>query len=179
MVVVGLAGLVMVDVPGLLNNAVHVPVPVAAIVAEPPGRMIQLTVWSGPAFGFAVTVIFTVSVQLPFVHIYAYVPAALKVVIVVVGLDGVVMVEVPGLPANAVHVPVPVAAIVAEPPGRIAQFTVWSGPAFGFAVTMTLAVSVQPPLVQMNLYVPAALNVVMVVVGLAGVVMVEVPGLPA
>jgi hypothetical protein len=53
-----------------------------------------------------------------------YVPAELKVVIVVVGEVGVVMVAVPGLPVCAVHVPVPVAAIIAEPPGSVIQLTV-------------------------------------------------------
>ena len=73
-------------------------------------------------------------------------------VIVVVGLVVDVMVEVPGLPAIAVHVPAPTAAIVAVPPGSNAQVTVWSGPAFGLAVTVTLAVSGQPePLVQIKL----------------------------
>ena len=101
--------------------------------------------------------------------------------IVVVGLVGVVMTAVPGLPADAgVHVPAPVPAIVAEPPGRRAQVTVWSGPAFGLAVTTICAVSVQPlAFVHMNEYVPAAVNVVIVVVGLVGVVMTAVPGLPA
>ena len=63
--------------------------------------------------------------------------------IVVVGLPVVVMVEVPGLPAIAVQVPTPVAAIVTDPPGNTLQVVVWSGPALGLAVTMTLAVSVQ------------------------------------
>jgi hypothetical protein len=67
-------------------------------------------------------------------------------VIVVVGLVGVVMVEVPGLAGEpiAVQVPVPVPAMVAVPPGNTAQVTVWSGPAFGLAVTVISAVSVQP-----------------------------------
>ena len=72
-------------------------------------------------------------------------PATVNVVIVVVGLAGVVMRAVPGLPdAAGVHVPTPVAAIVAEPPGSMAHVTVWSGPAFGFAVTVICAVSVHP-----------------------------------
>ena len=54
-----------------------------------------------------------VSEQLPFVQIKLYVPAVLNPVIVVVGEAGVVIVAVPGLPACAVHVPGPVAAIVA------------------------------------------------------------------
>jgi hypothetical protein len=64
-----------------------------------------------------VTVTLAVSAQPDaFVQIKLYVPAVLKVVMVVVGLVAVVMVAVPGLAglATAVHVPVPVAAIVAE-----------------------------------------------------------------
>ncbi len=66
--------------------------------------------------------------------------------IVVVGLLGAVMVAVPGLAgeAIAVQVPVPVAVIVAVPPGSTAQVTVWSVPALGLAVTTIDAVSVQP-----------------------------------
>jgi hypothetical protein len=37
---------------------------------------------------------------------------------------GVVIVAVPGLPVAAVQVPVLIADIVAEPPGRIAQLTI-------------------------------------------------------
>ena len=70
---------------------------------------------------------------------------------VVVGLAALVMVAVPGLPAIAVHVPAPMPAIVAEPPGRMAQVTVWSGPALGLVLTMTATVSVQPPFVHMKL----------------------------
>ena len=57
---------------------------------------------------------------------------------------GVVIVAVPGFPAWAVHVPLPVPDIVALPPGITAQLTVLSVPASGFAVTVTLAVSVHP-----------------------------------
>jgi hypothetical protein len=89
-----------------------------------------------------------VSVQPPLVQMKLYVPAALKLCITVVAEVGVVIVAVPGLLASAVHVPAPVAAIVADPPGNTAQLTVWSGPAFGLAVTITAAVSVQPPLVH-------------------------------
>jgi hypothetical protein len=72
-------------------------------------------------------------------------------VIVVVGDIEEVIVDVPGFVARAVHVPVPVAAIVADPPGRIIQLTVWSGPALGLAVTVTAAVSLHPlALVQMK-----------------------------
>ena len=63
---------------------------------------------------------------------------------VVVGLAGAVMVAVPGLVPMAVHVPAPVAAIVAVPPGRIAHDTVWSGPASGLAVTVTVVLSGHP-----------------------------------
>ena len=73
-------------------------------------------------------------------------------VIVVVGLVGVVIVAVPGLPAIAVQVPAPVPAIVAVPPGKITQVTVRSGPALGLAVTTMAAVSAQLlALVQMKL----------------------------
>jgi hypothetical protein len=81
------------------------------------------------------------------------------VVMVVVGLVAVVIVAVPGLAgeAMAVHVPVPVPAIVAVPPGRVAQLTTWSGPALGLAVTTMDAVSVQPEaLVHTKPYVPGA-----------------------
>ena len=126
-VVVGLAGVMMTALPGLPDDAgVHIPAPVAAIVAVPPGSMAQLTVWSGPAFGLAVMSIWAVSVQpLALVQTNEYVPAALNVVIVVVGLVGVVITAVPGLPDDAgVQVPAPVAAIVAVPPGSMAHVTV-------------------------------------------------------
>ena len=54
-----------------------------------------------------------VSEQPLFVQMKWYVPAALNPVIVVVGELVVVMAAVPGLPACAVHVPEPVAAMVA------------------------------------------------------------------
>jgi hypothetical protein len=77
----------------------------------------------------------------PTVQINLYTPATEKPVIVVVGLLGVVMVAVPGLAGVviAVHVPVPVAAMVAVPPGRIAQETVWSGPAPVQILTVTVS----------------------------------------
>ena len=57
-----------------------------------------------------------------------------------------------GLPERAVHVPVPVAVIVAVPPGTIAQFTVWSVPALGLSVTIIETESAHPlALVQMKL----------------------------
>jgi hypothetical protein len=122
MVVVGLVAVVMVAVPGLPVCADHVPTPVPPIVALPPGRTAQVTVLSTPALGFAVTTTEAVSVHpLAFVQIKLYVPAALNVVMVVVGLVAVVIVAVPGFPVCALHVPVPVADIVTVPLGKIAQ----------------------------------------------------------
>ena len=60
----------IVAVPGLLLCAVQVPVPTAAMVADPPGSAAQLTVWSGPASVGPFTVIATVSAQPPLVQIY-------------------------------------------------------------------------------------------------------------
>ena len=125
MVVVGRVVLVMTDGPGLPGISVHVPAPVPLIVAVPPGRRAHTTVLSVPAFGFAVTTIDAVSVHaLALVQMKKYVPGALYVVIVVVGLVGVVITAVPGLPVMADHVPAPVPVIVAEPPGNIAQVTI-------------------------------------------------------
>ena len=70
-------------------------------------------------------------------------PATLNVVIEVVGEVDVVIVAVPGFPACAVQVPVPVPDIVVLPPGSIAHTTFLSAPASGFAVTTTTAVSLQ------------------------------------
>ena len=148
MVVVGLVGVVMVAVPGLPACAVHVPVPVAAIVAEPPGTVIQLTVLSGPALGRVDIVTRAVSVHEPLVQINLYVPNALNVVMVVVGLVGVVMVAVPGLPAWADHVPVPVPPIVTEPPGSVTQLRDLSGPALGLEETTTVVIPLQPDTVH-------------------------------
>ena len=63
---------------------------------------------------------------------------------VVVGLAGVAIVAVPILAADAIHVPAPMAAMVAEPPGSRAQETVWSGPASGLAMTVTVVLSGHP-----------------------------------
>jgi len=61
-------------------------------------------------------VITAISVHPPlFVHTMLYVPWAEKLVTVVVGLVGEVIVTVPELPAPSVHVPVPVAVMVAVP----------------------------------------------------------------
>ena len=119
-----------------------------------------------------------VSEHPPFVHKKSYVPAALNPVMVVVGELADVIVAVPGLPLQALHVPVPVAFIKALPPGRVTHVRVWSDPAFGLPDTITEAVSVQLPLVRIKLYVPTALNPVIVVVVDVGEVIVAVPGLP-
>ena len=52
------------------------------------------------------------------------------------------IVAVPALPAPIVQEPMPLAAIVAVP--LVKQDTVWSAPAFGFALTVTLMVSAHP-----------------------------------
>ena len=52
-----------------------------------------------------------------------YVPDALKLVMFVVGLVGETIVAVPGLPVCADHVPAPVPAMVAVPPGISVQRT--------------------------------------------------------
>ena len=84
-----------------------------------------------------------------------------------------------GLAASGVHIPVSLADIEAVPPGKTTQLTVWSTPALGLAVTVTVAVSVQPTgLVHMNEYTPCALNEVIVVLAEEGEVIVAVPGLP-
>ena len=147
---VGLAGVVIVAVPGLPACALHTPVGVVApIVAVPPGSVAHSTDWLGPAFGWAVTVTVAEELHAPFVQLKVYTPGALNVVIVVVGLAGVVIVAVPGLPPCAVHTPVGVVApIVAVPPGSVAHNTDWLGPAFGWAVTVTVAVEVHAPLVH-------------------------------
>jgi hypothetical protein len=86
------------------------------------------------------------------VHLKVYTPGAVKLLMVAVGLLAGVIVAVPGLPlGTGVHVPVPTAAIVADPPGNVAtQLTVLSGPALGRAVTVTVATSVQVPTVHVK-----------------------------
>ncbi len=93
----------------------------------------------------------------------------MKPVIVVVGLVGEVMVAVPGLPEDAGDhlTPVPVPAMVAEPPGSMAQFTVLSGPAFGLVtVTVSVAEAEQVP----RVYVTVNIEVTAVSVVMVGVV---------
>ena len=85
------------------------------------------------------TITLAVSVQLAKFQIKLYVPPTRNPVIVVVGLVGLFMVTDPGLPAIAVHVPVPMAAIVAVPFTHVRT----SGPALGLEVTITATVSVQ------------------------------------
>jgi len=127
----------MEAVPGLPGAADHVPtvetLTIAAMVADPPGKTAQLTVWSVPAFGFPFTITAAVSVHAPLVQMKLYVPGALKPLIVVAESVGLVMTAVPGLFDWAVHVPVPVAAIVAAAFWQV----VWSGPALVPVVMMT------------------------------------------
>ena len=94
------------------------------------------------------TEIKAVSLQPLFNHTIKYVPAALKLVTVVVGDVGVVIVAVPALPAPNVQVPVPVATIVAM--SVVKHTTDWSVPAFGFGNNVVIVVIVlsQPPIVN-------------------------------
>jgi hypothetical protein len=59
---------------------------------------------------------------------------------VVVGELGVVIVAVPGFEDKADHVPTPIPAIVAE--SVVKQTTVWSIPASGLELTVTVPVPV-------------------------------------
>jgi hypothetical protein len=69
-------------------------------------------------------------------------------VIVVVGLVGVVMVEVPGLPGTIVHdaPALAVAPMATDPPGSVIQLRPLSGPPFADdpTVTVTASLAVQP-----------------------------------
>jgi hypothetical protein len=86
------------------------------------------------------------------VHMNLYVPVFVNVVMFVEALVALTIVAVPGLPVIVAHVPIPVPAIVAMPPGSTTQLTVWFGPALGLAVTTIEAVSLQPDaLVQIYL----------------------------
>lgn len=155
----------------------HVPVPVPAIVAEPPGSVIQLRVWSAPAFGLVVTVIVAVSEQpAVLVHLSEYTPAAVKPLTMAVGEVAGEIVAVPGAGVIRLQMPVPVAAIVVLPPGSTTQETVWSAPALALPDTTTSAVSTHTPLPQVNIYVPAALKLCMILAGDAGEEIVAVPG---
>jgi hypothetical protein len=68
------------------------------------------------------------------------------------------MVSVPGLPGCDVHVPVLVAAIVADPPGSMAQVTYWLGPALATGTTWMDIVSAHGFAVQTNLYTPVSMK---------------------
>ena len=101
-------------------------------------------VWSEPALGLAVTLIRAVSLH-PLSDQYSvYVPDAVKPVTADVGDVLFAKVTTAGLPASAVHVPVPVPAMVAVEYWQV----VWSGPASGLAVTFMTAVSLHPFSVQ-------------------------------
>jgi hypothetical protein len=130
----------------------------------------QYSVLLRDVVGSCVTVTKAVSVQ-PYtlVSINEYTPAAVKPVIVVVGLVGEVIVAVPGLPEDAGDhlTPVPVPAMVAVPPGRSTHVTVWSGPAFGLVtVTVSVAEAEQVP----SVYVTVNIEVTPVSVVIVGVV---------
>ncbi len=71
-------------------------------------------------------------------------PATENPLITVLGEAGVVMTVVAGLVDSAVQMPAPVAAIAAVEYWQV----IWSAPAFGLAVTITLAVSEHPVSVQ-------------------------------
>jgi hypothetical protein len=71
-------------------------------------------VWSGPAFGLAVTYIKTVSLQPLSDQYKIYVPAAVNPDTEVVGDVVLAKLTVAGFAAVAVQVPVPIAVIVAE-----------------------------------------------------------------
>jgi len=131
----------MLVVAGLDDSAVHTPGPDTAFILVVPGRQ---KLWSGPALGLAVTVTAIVSVHPPDVHMKLYMPARENPLMTVFGDEGESISAVAGLVGNAVHVPIPVAAIVLVEYWQI----VWSGPALGLAITITLAVSLHPFSVQ-------------------------------
>ena len=136
MVVVGEEGFVMVTTAGLPLSWDQVPVPMAAMVAVEYWQV----VWSGPAFGFAVTVTYIVSVQMLLDHTYPYMPATVKPVIVVVSLVRLAITVVAGLVERMLHVPVPIDAVVTVLYWQI----VWSSPAELIGVTSTFIESVHP-----------------------------------
>jgi hypothetical protein len=134
--VVARVAFVKVNTAGLAAAAVQAPVPVAVIVAVEYWQM----VWAVPALGLALTVIAVVSVHPFTVQMYLYTPATVKPLIRVVGEFDEVKEVVTGLVDNAVHIPEPVAAIVAVEYWQM----VWLGPELGLAVTVTRAVSLHP-----------------------------------
>jgi hypothetical protein len=90
---------------------------------------------------------------------------------VVEAVLGLVIVLAPGFDESPDHDPVPVAVSRAVPFWHIVS----SGPALGWAVTVTVVESAQLPLVSMNVYTPVPLKPVIVVVGEVGLVIVAVP----
>ena len=100
------------------------PVPFAFAYMIPVGLVHVILMTEGDNVGAAVTKTAAVSEQPPLVHMKLYSPAVLKAVMEVDGVVGFVIVAEPGLPDWADHVPEPVAAIVAVPPGRVAQLTI-------------------------------------------------------
>ena len=109
MIVVGDEGAAIVVVSGLVDNAVHVPTPVAAIVAVEYWQVVR----SGPASGFAMAMTSAVSVHPFTVQINPYVPAREKPLVPVEAADGVVIFATAGLADSSVHVPAPIAVSVA------------------------------------------------------------------
>ena len=72
----------------------------------------------------------TVTIMVSPAHTKRYAPGTVNPDIVVVGDDGFVMVVACGFDARAVHVPVPVAAMVVV----LSRQSVWSGPADAYTV---------------------------------------------
>jgi hypothetical protein len=156
---------------GLDESSDQTPVPTPASVAI----VLVQTVSSAPAFGFAVTLITTVSLHSPpSVHTRLYAPGAVKPVTVVVGELIFVNVTVAGLPARVPHSPVPIADMVADEYSQM----VWSDPALARDATFTITVSVQPFTVHTYLYAPVFTKLVIVVVADEGVVILVIEGLP-
>ena len=109
MIVVGDEGAAIVVVSGLVDNAVHVPTPLAAIVAVEYWQVVR----SGPASGLAIAMTSAVSVHPFTVHMKPYVPAAEKPLVPVEGAEGEVIFATAGFADNKVHVPAPIAVSVA------------------------------------------------------------------
>ena len=135
-VVVGEDGLVIVEAPGFVERALHVPVPAPAMVTVllPPEEHIKML---APPL-LIPTYISTVSGQPPvLVHIKLYIPAVVKPDMADVGLDGFVIVVADGLPGTVVQVPEPVAANDVEAPTDI----YCGAPPFDCGSTVTCIVS--------------------------------------
>ena len=121
---------------GLAASAVHIPVPVAAMTVVEYWQK----VWSEPASGLDVTLIKTVSLQPLSDQYKVYVPDTVKPVTEVVADEAFRKLTTAGLPASAVHVPVPVAV------NTVLEYwqMVWSAPALGLDVTWISTVSLHP-----------------------------------